>query len=94
MHPLDVLRRPLITEKSTLLQERRKYAFEIAAKTNKAQVKEAVERAFEVKVKAVNIINIPGEMRRFGPHRKRVAGKRKAIVTLHPENSIQFFEGT
>ena len=94
MHPLDVLRRPLITEKNTLLQEKGKYAFEIAPKANKPQVKEAVELAFDVKVKAVNIVNVPGEMRRFGPHWKRIAGKKKAVVTLHPGNSIQFFEGT
>jgi large subunit ribosomal protein L23 len=52
MHPYDVLRRPIITEKGTYLQAQNKYVFEVAKGTNKIQIKEAVERAFNVKVLA------------------------------------------
>ena len=93
MHPFDVLRRPLVTEKGTLLQERSKYVFEVALTANKTQVKEAVERAFEVKVTAVNIIRKRGTMRRIGPRRVRTADQKKAVVTLRPGDTIQIFEG-
>ena len=58
MHLYEVLRRPLITEKSTVLQAENKYAFEVAREANKALVKEAVEKAFKVDVLKVNIINM------------------------------------
>ena len=94
MNPFDVLRRPVITEKSTLLQERSKYVFEILPKATKAQVREAVERAFEVNVTKVNIIKIPGEQRRLGAGRKfRTANVKKAVVTLRQGDTIQIFEG-
>ena len=57
MRVYEVLRKPVITEKSTILQERGKYVFKIALRANKPQVREAVERAFEVKVQSVNIVN-------------------------------------
>ena len=94
MRVYEVLRKPVITEKSTILQERGKYVFKIALRANKPQVREAVERAFEVKVKAVNIVNIPGEVRRLGAGRPfKSSTVKKAIVTLRPGNSIQIFEG-
>jgi large subunit ribosomal protein L23 len=94
MHIFEVLRKPVITEKSTILQESGKYVFEIATKSNKAQVREAVERAFEVKVLAVNVVNTPGEVRRVGGGRPfRSPTVKKAIVTLRTGDSIQLFEG-
>ena len=94
MHVLSVLRRPVVTEKSTLLQERGKYVFEVAPQANKAQVKEAVERAFGVKVTAVNIANTKGEVRRMGGARIiRTPTVKKAVVTLRPGDTIQIFEG-
>ncbi len=94
MHIFAVLRRPIVTEKSTLLQERSKYVFEIAPKANKAQVKEAVERAFDVKVLAVNITMNRGEMRRVGNvHRIKTPDLKKAVVTLRTGDTIQIFEG-
>jgi large subunit ribosomal protein L23 len=94
MHVLQVLKRPLITEKSTILQERNKYVFEVATAANKAQVREAVERAFEVKVVDVNILPIRGERRRLrnGRWLAPKSGK-KAVVTLAQGNTIQLFEG-
>lgn len=93
MHFYDVLRRPIITEKSTRLQDESKYTFEVATVANKVQVKEAVEKAFSVNVVAVNIMNVPGKMRRIGRNRGMTRSWRKAIVTLRPGQKIELFEG-
>ena len=93
MHPSEVLRRPVITEKNTALQALGKYAFEVAQEANKNQVAQAVEKAFKVKVVSVNIISVRSKTRRVG--RRPVATRpwKKAIITLVPGDSIQFFEG-
>ena len=93
MHPYEVLRRPLITEKNTSLQTLGKYAFEVAGEANKQQVKQAVEKAFKVKVTAVNVISVPGKERRIGRSKVLTQSWKKAIVTLKSGDSIQFFEG-
>jgi large subunit ribosomal protein L23 len=89
----EVLRRPLITEKSTTLQTEGKYAFEVAREASKPQVKQAVEKAFKVKVTAVNIVTMPGKKRRLGRRQLPAHPWRKAIVTLKPGDKIEFFEG-
>jgi len=61
MHLYEVLRRPLITEKDTALQAAGKYSFEVAREANKPQIKQAVERAFKVKVNAVNVLTVPSK---------------------------------
>ncbi len=66
MHLYEVLRRPLITEKSTFLQAEGKYAFEVAREATKPQVKQAVEKAFKVQVTTVNVMHMPGKRRRVG----------------------------
>lgn len=93
MHLYEVLRRPLITEKATSLKEKDKYAFEVAGKATEAQIKEAVEKAFKVKVRKVNVMKVPGKTRRFG--RREITGSpwKKAVVTLEPGHKITFFEG-
>jgi large subunit ribosomal protein L23 len=94
MHVLQVLKRPVITEKSTLLQEQNKYVFDILQGANKAQVREAVERGFEVSVKSVNIISQNTERVRRGNGRWQTRkSNKKAVVTLAPGDSIQLFEG-
>ncbi len=93
MHLHEVLRKPLITEKSTDLQSLNKYAFEIASKANKPQVKKAVENAFKVKVTSVNVITMPGKSRRLGRRIVQYPSWKKAIVTLQPGDKIEFFEG-
>lgn len=93
MHPYQVLRRPLITEKSTLLQQHGKYAFEIASAANKHQVKEAVEKAFKVNVIRVNIIIVPGKAKRIGRRFVKASSWKKALVTLSEGQRIEFFEG-
>jgi large subunit ribosomal protein L23 len=93
MHLYEVLRRPLITEKSTVLQAQNKYAFEIAAKANKLMIRQAVEKAFKVKVTGVNVITMRGKTRRVGRRQVQKPPWKKAIVTLQPGNKIEFFEG-
>jgi large subunit ribosomal protein L23 len=98
MNVWDVLRRPVVTEKNTRLGEIGQYMFVVDRRANKTQVKEAVELAFNVKVSAVNTMNVPAKVRvRSDRRRGRRVGERpgykKAIVTLEPGNSIEFFEG-
>jgi len=93
MHPYEVLRRPLITEKNTELQIQGKYAFEVAKEANKPQIKQAVEKAFSVIVTAVNVMNIHGEVRRVGRRQVLTRSWKKAIVTLQPGDKIELFEG-
>ena len=83
----------MITEKATSLKEKDKYAFEVGRKATEFQIKEAVERAFKVKVSKVNVMMVHGKTRRFG--RRQVTGPswKKAIVTLEPGHKITFFEG-
>lgn len=93
MHLYEVLRRPLITEKTTLLQERNKYAFEVAQKATKHQVKVAVETAFKVNVTKVNMVSVHGKEKRIGRRLVMTPSWKKAVVTLMPRQKIEFFEG-
>ncbi len=93
MHLYEVLRRPLITEKNTALQAEGKYVFEVADEANKHQVKQAVEKAFKVKVTAVNVMTAPGKRRRVGRREVVAQPWKKAVVTLQPGDKIELFEG-
>lgn len=93
MHPDEVLRRPLITEKGTQLQAQGKYVFEVARWANKPQIKQAVEKAFNVKVTAVNVVTVGGKMRIVGRRRVLTQPWKKAVVTLQPGDKIELFEG-
>ena len=93
MHAFEILRRPVVTEKSTTMQEQGRYTFEVAPEAAKHEIKRAVEEAFDVKVVKVNTMNVRGKRKRFGP--RMVAGStwKKALVTLAPGNTITIFEG-
>ena len=93
MHHYEVLRRPLITEKNTLLQSQGRYTFEVSAVANKQQIKQAVEAAFKVGVTGVNTMTVPGKKRRRGRREILTPSWKKAIVTLRPGDKIEFFEG-
>lgn len=93
MHIYEVLRRPLITEKGTNLHLQNKYLFEVTRDATKPQVKEAVQKAFKVRVVGVNMIIVPGERRRMGRREFVTPPWKKAIVTLAPGNKIEIFEG-
>ncbi len=94
MHPYEVLVRPIVSEKSTMLSAHQQYTFEIAKAANKMEVKQAVEMAFKVDVLGVNIIHVPGKMRRMGRHRGYTSSWKKAVVTIRPDQRIELFEGT
>ncbi len=94
LNPLSVLVRPLITEKATRLHGENKYAFEVQAHSNKAQVKEAVEKGFNVKVTAVNVMKMKGKPYRVRGNRIKHKGDwKKAVVTLAPDDKLELFEG-
>lgn len=93
MNPYEVIIRPLVTEKSTVLQEQGKYVFEVNRKSTRTEVRTAVEQAFKVKVVHVNIVNLPGKMKRFGIRIVPTPSKKKAVVTLKPGDKITIFEG-
>ncbi|MBI4199542.1 MAG: 50S ribosomal protein L23 [Chloroflexi bacterium] len=93
MHPVDVLVRPVVTEKSTLLQEQGKYVFVVRPEANKGMVREAIQQAYGVRVLGVNMAVSRGKLKRYGPRRVKTAGYKKAIVTLKPGDKIQIFEG-
>jgi len=94
MDPYEILRRPIITEKSSFQSDNLdRYTFEVDVRANKHQIKEAVEQVFDVNVLSVNVINVRGKRRRWGRIEGRTKNWKKAIVTLRPGQSIQFFEG-
>ncbi len=93
MHPLGILRRPIITEKSTEMQEGGRYTFEVAPKANKHQIRQAVEEAFDVTVVSVNTMRMRGKTRRYGPRVSSKPDWKKAIVTLKAGDTITIFEG-
>ena len=89
----QVLVKPTITEKSTLLQESGKYTFQVALKANKVEVKEAVERSFGVTVLDVNITKLHGKHKRYGPRISKQPDIKKAVVTLKSGDRIELIEG-
>jgi large subunit ribosomal protein L23 len=94
LNPLSVLVRPLITEKATRLHGENKYAFEVQSHSNKAQVKEAIEKGFSVSVTAVNVMIMKGKPYRVRGNRiKHRSDWKKAVVTLAPEDKLELFEG-
>ena len=93
MHLYEVLRRPLITEKNAALQTQGKYAFEVAGEANKEQVKQAVQKAFNVTVTQVNVITVPGKGRRARGRLVISPAWKKAVVTLKPGDKIEIVEG-
>ena len=93
MHLYQILRRPLITEKHTILQAQGKYAFEVLTEATKPQIKQAVEKAFKVGVTSVNVLLVPGKRRRVGRRQLPAHPWKKAIVTLKPGDKIELFEG-
>jgi large subunit ribosomal protein L23 len=93
-HTLDVIVRPLITEKATRLGGENKYAFEVRKHANKSQVKEAVEKGFDVKVTAVNVMIMKGKPFRVRGNRiKHGPDWKKAVVTLAAGDKLELFEG-
>jgi len=93
MKPLyEIIRKPLITEKANLLKEEAQVvAFEVARTANKIEIKQAVEKAFDVKVKAVNTIQQRGKVKRVGMSIGQRNNWKKAYVTLEEGHNIDFY---
>ena len=91
IHPYAVLLRPIITEKTTVLTGADKYVFEVDLRANKNQIKEAVQKLFNVKVESVNTMVYRGKDRRMGRGYAKMQNWKKAVVTLKAGDSIDFF---
>lgn len=89
----DIIRSPVVTEKSTQVSEHNQVVFKVAAGATKPEIKEAVERLFKVRVKAVNTLNRQGKIKRFRGIRGRQASYKKAIVTLEEGYSVDVTTG-
>lgn len=91
MELYDVLLRPLITEKNTMLGAQNKYTFEVALAANKPMIRRAVETLFKVDVTDVNVSRVRGKLRRVGKSRGMTRHWKKAVVTLKPGQRIEAF---
>ncbi len=89
----EILKRPLITEKGTVLQSKGKYAFEVASTATKQQIRKAVETSFKVGVTSVNIIPVRGQTKRVKTGIIMTPSWKKAIVSLKAGDKIEIFEG-
>ena len=91
-HITDVLKKPVITEKSmTLSREENKYTFYVDVNANKIEIKQAVEAMFGVKVESVNVMNVKPKKKRMGRYEGKTNRRRKAIVKLAEGESINYF---
>ena len=90
--PYKIIRKPVVSEKSTLLTERdNKYVFEVALEANKIQIKKAVEEVFKVGVTKVRTMRVRGKMKRVRVQLGRTPERKKAIVTLKQGDRIELF---
>ena len=90
----DIIRKPVITEKSMTAMAEKKYTFIVHMNANKLQIKRACEEIFGVKVEKVQTIRTMGKTKRMGVHVGKRADQKKAIVTLAQDSkAIEFFEG-
>jgi len=89
----SVIMRPVVSEKSYALLAANKYTFRVHEGANKTQVRQAIEEIFEVRVRGVRTAWVKPKPKRRGLHRGHSRQWKKAIVTLHPEDSIELFEG-
>jgi len=89
----DLIRKPIITEKSTFLGGLDKYFFEVIRSAKKSSVKKAIEEIFLVKVKSVNMINQKGKEKKFKGVVGRRSDRKKALVTLQKNYTIDFTGG-
>jgi large subunit ribosomal protein L23 len=91
MELYEVLRRPLITEKNTLVSVYNKYTFEVAPDANKPMIRRAVETLFKVDVTKVNVSTVHGKLRRVGKSQGMTRDWKKAVVTIKEGQRIEAF---
>ena len=94
MNEYDIVLRPIITEKSTLLKDvGNQYIFEVQRDANKIEIRKAVEKLFKVKVVSVQVSNMEGKKKRLGKFAGKKSDWKKAVVKLSPKDKITIFEG-
>ncbi|HNQ47417.1 MAG TPA: 50S ribosomal protein L23 [Syntrophorhabdus sp.] len=94
MNEYDIVVRPIITEKSSLLKDAgNQYVFEVQRDANKIEIRKAVEKLFKVKVVSVHVANNEGKKKRVGRFTGKKPDWKKAIVKLNPKDKITIFEG-
>ena len=93
MHNEEILLSPIITEKSSLLQESNKYVFKVHKNSNKFQIKSAIEEVFDVTVENVNVMKVKGKNKTYGRNRVLTPAWKKAVITLKLGDSITLYEG-
>ncbi len=92
-NPRDIVKKPVVTEKSTSLLEENKYTFIVDPRANKIEIRKAVEELFNVKVDEVRTMRVKGKFKRVRNRWGKTPEVKKAIVTLKPGSKIQLFEG-
>lgn len=92
LHETEVIKAPLVSEKSTFLASvKNSYTFEVAKKATKEQIKAAIEALYKVHVVEVRTINVPGKPRRTRSGYKTTPEWKKAVVQVHPDQKIDVF---
>lgn len=85
----EILIRPILTEKTTLLEKEGKYLFEVSAQANKIEIKKAIEKIYKVKPVKINIIKMRGKSVRYGRTTGKTKNWKKAIITLEKGKKIE-----
>ncbi len=93
MDSRSVLIRPVVSEKSYALLTANKYTFRVHPDAHKTQIRSAVEEIFGVRVRGVRTVNVKPKSKRRGIHSGKRRQWKKAVVTLHPDDTIELFEG-
>lgn len=89
----DIIKRPIITEHTADLMAEKRYTFEVDSRSNRTEIKQAVESAFGVKVVKVNTMNVTGKLKRQGRYSGYRSDWKKAIVQLSEDSKdLEFFE--
>ena len=92
LHETEVIKAPLISEKSTFLANaKNSYTFEVDKSADKNQIRHAIEKLYNVKVVEVRTVNVPGKPRRTRSGYKTTGEWKKAIIQLHPDHKIDLF---
>jgi large subunit ribosomal protein L23 len=93
LEPREIIKKPLISEKSMGLMAENKYTFVVDKRANKIQIKNAVQDIFNVTVLDVKTLIVKGKVKRMGKYQGKTPDKKKAIVTLKQGDKIEIFEG-
>ncbi|WP_438449146.1 50S ribosomal protein L23 [Gorillibacterium sp. sgz5001074] len=92
-NPRDIIKRPVITERTSEMMAGKRYVFEVDLRANKTEIKQAIEQIFKVKVTGVNTIRMPAKPKRYGKYSGYTSEWKKAIVQLSEESKeLEFFE--